>query len=134
MTAVDGSGGSGDADARVSVDANPAAALFFVIAQLVLNAFLLELFTGSIIDTYTRLRDEQHGSVLLSDSQVRGDAFAVSDSVGTSEGIPSRFLLRLSYHSLAERMGSVCADVDVAGALNSHSPYSTRPVWEALKG
>ena len=70
MAAVDGSGGSGDANTRVDQDANPAAAIFFVVVQLVLNAFILELFTGSIIDTYARLRDETRGSVLLSESQV----------------------------------------------------------------
>ena len=70
ITAIDGSGGLGDKDTRVSLDANPIAALFFVLAQLMLNAFILELFAGSIIDTYDRLRDETRGSILLTDSQV----------------------------------------------------------------
>lgn len=76
MTAVDGSGGTGDKDTHVSLDSNPAAALFFVLAQLVLNAFILELFAGSIIDTYDRLRDDTRGSILLTDSQVSSLAHA----------------------------------------------------------
>jgi hypothetical protein len=71
ITAIDGSGGAGDKATRIDLDANSAAALFFVVAQLILNAFLLDLFSGSIIDTYDRLRDESAGSVLLTDSQVR---------------------------------------------------------------
>lgn len=69
ITAIDGSGGAGDKATRIDLDANSAAALFFVVAQLILNAFLLDLFSGSIIDTYDRLRDESAGSVLLTDSQ-----------------------------------------------------------------
>jgi len=78
LTAIDGSGGSGDRDTRVSLDANPIAALFFVLAQLMLNAFILELFAGSIIDTYDRLRDETRGSILLTDSQVSAGPSAVT--------------------------------------------------------
>jgi hypothetical protein len=38
-------------------------------SQIILNAFLVELFTGIIIDTYSRLREEAAGSVLLTQSQ-----------------------------------------------------------------
>ena len=70
ITAIDGSGSGGDdSSVRAKLDANPIAGLFFVLAQLILNAFILELFTGSIIDTYTHLRDVTHGSILLTDSQ-----------------------------------------------------------------
>ena len=41
----------------------------FHFPQILINSFLLELFTSIVIDTYDRLRDEAAGSVLLTPSQ-----------------------------------------------------------------
>jgi hypothetical protein len=68
-------------------DNSPAAALWFIVVQIVLGAFLLELFTGMIIDYYNHLKEHSEGAGLLTPEQqvwVRESKMilAVSPSVG----------------------------------------------------
>lgn len=65
LNAVDGNFGSG----VIVQNANPSAAIYFVLSQIIVNSFLLELFTSVVIDTYDRARDLAAGSVLLTASQ-----------------------------------------------------------------
>ena len=123
MTAVDGSGGTGDKDTRVSLDANPAAALFFVLAQLVLNAFILELFAGSIIDTYDRLRDDTRGSILLTDSQVSLPAHTAP--CDARRYCPLRCASILPVPP-AERVGTICPQHHPSASVLELSPHSSR--------
>jgi hypothetical protein len=60
-------GGAGDGHPRIN--ANPSATLYFVVSQLVLKSFVIEMFTSIVIDTYFRLRDERQGAVLLTSGQ-----------------------------------------------------------------
>lgn len=50
-------------------NSNPWAALFYIMAQIILNQFLIELFTGVIIDTYLDLRRNSQGLSLLTRQQ-----------------------------------------------------------------
>jgi voltage-dependent calcium channel L type alpha-1D len=47
----------------------PAAALYFVLIQIVCSFFMLEVFTGVIIDNFNKLKSDSKGSVLLTASQ-----------------------------------------------------------------
>ena len=48
---------------------NPAAAIYFIMIEIILNQLLIELFTGVIIDTYLELRTNSSGLSLLTDEQ-----------------------------------------------------------------
>jgi hypothetical protein len=50
-------------------EANPLAALYFIIIQVACGFFLLELFTGVIIANYYQLKEEAQGSGLLTEQQ-----------------------------------------------------------------
>jgi hypothetical protein len=65
FNAVDGNLGRG----VIIENSNPSAALYFMLSQIIINSFLLDLFTSVVIDTYDRARDHAAGSVLLTASQ-----------------------------------------------------------------
>eukprot|EP01138_Halocafeteria_seosinensis_P014026 gb/GECG01014323.1/.p1 GENE.gb/GECG01014323.1/~~gb/GECG01014323.1/.p1 ORF type:complete len:1981 (+),score=157.66 gb/GECG01014323.1/:1-5943(+) len=50
---------------------NPSAAIWFILVQMIFNFFLLEVFTGVVVDYYQSLRREAEGSGLLTKEQLR---------------------------------------------------------------
>lgn len=58
-------------DLPLQHDNQPAAALYFVFIQVVCAFFMLEVFTGVIIDNFNKLKAESKGSGLLTDEQQR---------------------------------------------------------------
>ena len=50
FNAVDGGAGAG----AVVPNSNSSAAIFFVLSQLILKCFLVEVFVGAVIDTFYR--------------------------------------------------------------------------------
>jgi hypothetical protein len=50
-------------------DVNPQAALFFIASEVLLNAFLLDLFAGIVVSTYDYLRKKSQGSGMLTPAQ-----------------------------------------------------------------
>jgi hypothetical protein len=65
MRAVDG---TGDLQPQVR-DAHTAVAAYYIVAELIINMFLVELFVGVIAETYYRARERARGGLLLSPSQ-----------------------------------------------------------------
>lgn len=52
-------------------DNNTAAALWFILVQLLFNFFMMEVFTGVVVDYYQGLRHEAEGGTLLTAEQAR---------------------------------------------------------------
>jgi len=50
-------------------DYNPAAALYFICINVVCAFFMLEIFTGVVIDNFNKMKEESQGSALLTDEQ-----------------------------------------------------------------
>lgn len=50
-------------------DVNQSAAAYYLLIELVMNMFMIELSVGIIVDTYNALRDESSGTQLLTESQ-----------------------------------------------------------------
>lgn len=56
-------------DLQPARDAQPAAAIFFIISVIILAYFVLNLFTGVIIDNFYASRNIENGEVYMTDSQ-----------------------------------------------------------------
>ena len=56
-------------DEPLKRDHSPAAALYFVAINVVLSFFMLEIFTGVIIDNFNKMKEEQKQSGLLTKAQ-----------------------------------------------------------------
>lgn len=50
-------------------DASPAAALFFILINIVCSFFMLEIFTGVVIDNFNKMKEAAQGSALLTHEQ-----------------------------------------------------------------
>lgn len=56
-------------DQPLERDNNPAAALYFLAINVVFAFFMLEIFTGIVIENFNRIKEEASGSALLTDTQ-----------------------------------------------------------------
>lgn len=56
-------------DQPLQTDYNPAAALYFICINVVCAFFMLEIFTGVVIDNFNKMKEESQGSALLTEEQ-----------------------------------------------------------------